>query len=373
MARAVRSRRRPGRRAWREVIAHDAFWPWARALAAVALLLVLVWRLDTQTLAGTLGAVGGAASAVALLAALAIGAVTTVLSAWRWRLVAGALGLRLGMGRALADYYRALLLNAVLPTGVLGDVHRAVDHGRSSGDLGRGVRAVLLERTAGQVVLAAAGAALLIGVPARGTTLAPGGISWAVLIAVAVAALVAAWGVWGRGAPRWRRSVRGLLADARSALLTRDTGPPVILLSAAVLAGHVALFLVAAWTVGSTATVPELLPPAILALLAMAVPMNAAGWGPREAVTAAAFGAAGLGAELGLATAVAYGVLALAASLPGVAVLLCRRRQSPDSQRDRGTVNSGGYAANDSTRPASTALPLRAEASEGRPTTPEPV
>jgi hypothetical protein len=54
----------------------------------------------------------------------------------------------------------------------------------------------------------------------------------------------------------------------------------------------------------------------------MALPLNVAGWGPREGVAAWAFGAAGLGADQGLATAVVYGVMALVAVLPGLLVLV---------------------------------------------------
>jgi glycosyltransferase 2 family protein len=49
---------------------------------------------------------------------------------------------------------------------------------------------------------------------------------------------------------------------------------------------------------------------------------SVAGWGPREGATAWAFAAAGLGAELGVATAVVYGVMVLVASLPGALVLV---------------------------------------------------
>ena len=49
---------------------------------------------------------------------------------------------------------------------------------------------------------------------------------------------------------------------------------------------------------------------------------NIGGWGPREGVTAWAFSAAGLGASLGVATAVVYGVMVFVASLPGAAVLV---------------------------------------------------
>ena len=52
------------------------------------------------------------------------------------------------------------------------------------------------------------------------------------------------------------------------------------------------------------------------------------GWGPREGVTAWAFGSVGLGAGRGLETAVVYGLLVLVATLPGAVVLAvswCRR------------------------------------------------
>jgi hypothetical protein len=48
---------------------------------------------------------------------------------------------------------------------------------------------------------------------------------------------------------------------------------------------------------------------------------SAGGWGPREGVTAWAFGAAGLGAQRGVTTAVVYGVMVFVACLPGAAVL----------------------------------------------------
>jgi hypothetical protein len=53
------------------------------------------------------------------------------------------LGVRLPLRTAVADCYRSLFLNATLPGGVLGDVHRAVRHGRDVGDVGRGIRAVV--------------------------------------------------------------------------------------------------------------------------------------------------------------------------------------------------------------------------------------
>jgi hypothetical protein len=63
----------------------------------------------------------------------------------------------------------------------------------------------------------------------------------------------------------------------------------------------------------------------LLILIAMGLPLNVGGWGPREGVAAWAFGAAGLTADLGVSTAVVYGVLVLVASLPGAVVLLAWR------------------------------------------------
>jgi glycosyltransferase 2 family protein len=64
---------------------------------------------------------------------------------------------------------------------------------------------------------------------------------------------------------------------------------------------------------------------------------NVGGWGPREGVTAWAFAVAGLGASVGVATAVVYGVMVFVASLPGAAVLLAawvrRSRSAPWLER----------------------------------------
>ena len=107
----------------------------------------------------------------------------------------------------------------------------------------------------------------------------------------------------------------------RDGLLARRAWPAIALASALVVAGHAATFLIAARTAGATAPLSRMLPLALLVLLAAALP-NIGGWGPREGMTAWAFAAAGLGASLGVATAVVYGVMVFVASLPGAAVLV---------------------------------------------------
>jgi uncharacterized membrane protein YbhN (UPF0104 family) len=100
----------------------------------------------------------------AVVAAVALTVFTTVCSAWRWRVVARALGIGIGLRGATGAYYRSLFLNSVLIGGVIGDVHRAVTHGRRAGDVALGVRAVAWERLWGQVIQAVVTAVVLLTV-----------------------------------------------------------------------------------------------------------------------------------------------------------------------------------------------------------------
>ncbi|MDQ0957636.1 uncharacterized membrane protein YbhN (UPF0104 family) [Streptomyces sp. B4I13] len=350
----------------RALLANRALRTHFGTVAGVVILTVLLWRLGTGVFLDGLRRI----DVPTLLAALAIGAVTTVFSAWRWALVARALRIRLPLGPAVADYYRALFLNAALPGGVLGDVHRAVRHGQSAGDVGRGVRAVVLERTAGQLALTVAGVTILLTLPspvmADARQIAPiallaGGGALAVVLAVRRKS----------SAPRRGGRLRAMLAEAREGLVSRRNGPGVALSSAVVLAGHLGMFVVAARVAGSGASVLTLLPIAVLALLAMGLPLNVGGWGPREGVTAWAFGAAGLGASTGLAVAVVYGVLSFVAALPGAVVLVVRwyaglRERSAGA----GPARDGAPVAEPSAPAAASSAPLfeAAEAAEAAAT-----
>lgn len=284
----------------------------ARPLAVAVLVGALVWWSGPQALLDALSAL----QAGPVLAALALGVVTTVANAWRWCLVARGLGLRLSLPTAVADCYQALFLNAVLPAGMLGDVHRAIGHGRRNGDVGRGVRAVVLERLVGLVVLVAVAAVVLALQPTLLGVLADlvPGAGW-LGIGLLAALPVLGWCLRGR--------LRPVAAEVR-AVLGSGAAPAIVGLSVLALGGYLATFVVAARAVGATAPVSELLPLLVLALLVMALPLNVGGWGPREAVAAVGFGAVGLGAAQGFAAAVAYGVLCMVACLPGGAVLLLR-------------------------------------------------
>ncbi len=246
---------------------------WPRFGAGALVLGFLVWRLGAGPFLDGLRAT----TPWAVLVALVVTAGTTWCCAVRWSLVSerfadGGQG-RVPVRTAYAAYYRSQLINATVPGGVVGDVHRAVRHGW---------RGVVRERVLGQVVQVALVGALLL----------PGGWRWVGLTAVLLAVLA---------------------------------GGAVLVLSTLAVAGHLLIFLVAAASVGVDLSTLELLPVGALVLLGSAIPLSVAGWGPREGVAVWAFTAFGSSAAVGLTVSVTFGVLAMIATLPGLLVLGGRR------------------------------------------------
>jgi glycosyltransferase 2 family protein len=259
-----------------------------------------------------------------------IAAVTTTACAWRWHLVARELGVTIALRPAVAACYRAQLLNTVLPLGVLGDVHRGVVHGRRTGERGRALRAVGWERLAGQVVQAVVATVVLVLLPSAVRPL----VLWVLL---GLAAVVAAVLVVGRlpGGDGWgSRAASVVRDDLRTALLVRRSWPGIALASLVAMAGYVTTYVLAARAVGMEAPLATVVPLAVAVLVAAGVPVNLAGWGPREGMAAWAFSAAGLGAGAGVATSVAYGAIVVLANLPGLVVVLAARDREPAHERD---------------------------------------
>ena len=292
-------------------------WAWLRFAGSAAVFAILVWRLGTGPFVDGVRTIDGRA----LAAAVALGAVTTVCCAWRWKIVASGLGAGISLPAAVAAYYRSLFLNVTLPGGVVGDVHRGVSHGRDVTDVGRALRAVAWERAAGQVVQAVLTLVVLLALPSPVQSSMPLVAIAVVVAALCMAPLAQARGRAGDGRSAWARLRRAASGDIRKGLLARRAWPRIALASALVVGGHAITFLIAARTAGVGAPVSRMLPLALLVMAVMVLP-SVGGWGPREGATAWAFGAAGLGADRGVATAVVYGVMVLVACLPGAAVLV---------------------------------------------------
>ena len=304
-------------------------WRWASVLTPVVTLAFVVWRLGTGPFVEGVRTI----DAGALAAAAGLCLLTTVCSAWRWKTVAGGLHVHLSLPSAVAAYYRSQFLNLTLPGGVLGDVHRGISHGRDVSDVGRGLRAVWWERTAGQVVQIALTAVILLALPSPVQSSMPLVVG---VVAVLLCIVVFAARARPDGRSAWARFRAAAARDLREALLARRAWLGIALASAVVVAGHTATFIVAAHTAGAAAPLGKMIPIALLVMMAMVLP-SAAGWGPREGVTAWAFAAAGLGANRGVAASVVYGVMVLVASLPGAVVMVMAwvRRGHPPARRRR--------------------------------------
>jgi len=295
-----------------------------RLAAGVTVLWFLGWRVGAAPFEDGLRAV----TWQAVVAAVALTVLTTVCSAWRWRVAARALGVGIDLPRATGAYYRSLFLNSVLPGGVLGDVHRAVMHGRRAGDVALGVRAVAWERLYGQVIQAVVTAVVLLTLPSPVRPALPYILAGIAGLAGCGALIV---GVTARrGRSRLTRAARTVAADLRHGLLVPGVWPQVMLASVLVVAGHTATFVIAARVAGCTAPLGELVALLMVIQIAAGIPLSVGGWGPREGVAAWAFAAAGLGAATGVTAATLYAVLMLAAVSPGAGLLVrdtVRRRR----------------------------------------------
>src|SRR6202050_569150 len=264
----------------------------------------------------------------AVVAAAPLTALTTMCSAWRWRVVARALGVDIGLPGATGAYYRSLFLNSVLPGGALGDVHRAVTHGRRAGDVARGGGAGAWERLCGQCIQPVVPAVVLLTLPSPVRPALPyvlGGIAGVAGCAALVVGVAAR-----RGRSRPARAARAVAADLRRGLLVPGVWPQVTLASLLVVAGHTATFVIAARVAGCTAPLGELVALLMVVQIAAGIPLSVGGWGPREGAAAWAFAAAGLGAANGVAVSTLYAVVMLAAVSPGAGLLVrdaVRRRR----------------------------------------------
>jgi uncharacterized membrane protein YbhN (UPF0104 family) len=263
-----------------------------------------------------------------IVAAATLTALTSICSAWRWQVVARALGTDIGLPRATGAYYRSLFLNSVLPGGILGDVHRAVTQGRRGGDVALGVRAVGWERLSGQIVQAVVTAVVLLILPSPVRPALPYVLVGIAVVVGCIALVVSVAPRLGQSRPA--RAARAIANDVRRGSLVGGVWPRLTLASVLVVAGHTATFVIAARMAGSTAPLGELIALLMVIQIAAGIPLSIGGWGPREGAAAWAFAAAGLGAANGVTVSTLYAVLMLVAVTPGAGLLLkdaVRRRQ----------------------------------------------
>ena len=194
------------------------------------------------------------------------------------------------------------------------------------------------ERLCGQVVQAAVTVVAVLLLPSPFRRELPYVVAGLAVVAVGAALFVRHTA--RRGRSRLGRAARAVAADLRDGLLVPAVSCRLVVASVLVVAGHTAIFVVAARAAGSPAPLGELVALLLVVQTAMVIPLSIGGWGLREGAAAWAFGAAGLGAATGVSVAILYAVLMLIAVAPGAGLLLSdavrrrrHRERSVESER----------------------------------------
>ena len=249
-----------------------------------------------------------------LLAGLAAGIASNLVSALRWRALAQWLGAPVSARDACRWYFQAIGLNALLPGAVVGgDVYRAMALRRAGQDTAAAGWSVVLDRASGLWMLCAIGG---LGAAACADVLAP----WLRLPAGAFAALMLAGTLLWLALP-WAlpwllaRSRGGWLAPLRAAAARPDWRRQLIWQALASAAVQVLSALALA---GGGLALGVALPAAVWAwaiapvFLMAALPVSVGGWGTREAAAVAALAPFAVVAPAAVGVGVIYGVYGLA-------------------------------------------------------------
>jgi len=307
--------------------------PWLRrVVVSLALLGAVAMWVEPQAIVAEVQRF----SAEWVVLALAISTLQIMLCAWRWQFTAGLIDVPLRFAYALREYYLALLVNQLLPGGVLGDAGRAHRHATQAQSRGRAWRAVIIERASGQVAVVMLTLTALLFSPLWHAALGGAVITAVGLSALAALAAIIVSGLllrqrfspWLAGLPSW---CQALARDVRRGLLRRGVWPQQLLSSLAIVLSYGLVMVCAARAIGVELPSLQVLALTPVLLLAMLIPFSVAGWGLREGAAAGVWALVGLPPAQGVAVSLAYGVLVLLASLPGIWVALSRREKAQPS------------------------------------------
>lgn len=307
--------------------------PWLRrGVVSAALLAAVALWVDPQEIMAEVQRLSAAWVALALV----ISTLQIMLCAWRWQFTAGLIDVPLRFAYALREYYLALLVNQLLPGGVLGDAGRAHRHASQAQSRGRAWRAVIIERASGQVAVGLLTLTALLLSPLWHSALGVGlvtaiGLSVALgftLLVVSGLLLRQRMSAWLGQLPSW---CQALARDVKRGLLQPGVWPRQLFSSLIIVISYGLVMVCAARAIGVALPALQVLALTPVLLLAMLIPFSVAGWGLREGAAAGVWALVGLPPAQGVAVSLAYGVLVLLASLPGIWVALSRRETAQPS------------------------------------------
>jgi glycosyltransferase 2 family protein len=195
----------------------------------------------------------------------------------------------------------------------------------------RASQAVLIERMAGQIALFGvmfAGFAILPLFP--GQMSMPGPVRQTVLwIGVIILGIAGIFAVMHRVPGPLKRMADGFRLATLRGLCAPGVWPLQVVLSLLTVACNLACVAFAARATGTVLPFIAIVTLVPLMLTAMLLPVSAGGWGLREGAAAALWPLVGATAAAGVAASIAFGLVIMVASLPGIVMLLTPRPVEP--------------------------------------------
>lgn len=297
---------------------------WIRLVVSVSIIAVILRSIDVRQA----WQVMANARAEWLLLALLMQFGSTAVSAYRWQLIMRNLQFGQSFSFYWNSYFKAMFFNQGLPTSVGGDAVRVLDVA------GRGFRkrdalyGVAIDRITGL------GALLLLTLVAHlvKPELLPAEVYRPILWLLAAGVLgFASLSFLGRWPWLGRQPRLAFLKTASDRLLQAVSRRRFVLLASSLLVPFLAMlaFYGAGQALGlryDLLTYLAIVPPA---LVLSVIPISIAGWGVREGALVGLFSLIGADNAVVLMMSLAYGMMLILVSLPGLVVFLKGRRQQP--------------------------------------------
>lgn len=290
----------------------------------ILIVFLIVWLVDIQQTWKILKGTDPRWLALAFI----VVQVQVLLSAIRWCITANRLDQRLGLQRAISEYYLATLANLSLPGGIGGDAAR-VYRNRVGGSWQSSMMSVTIERMSGQLVLFVV---TLVGwllwplvfeqaVPKH----LPQVLGIFLLLCVMLAAIVA---LFGRLSLSVRRFILELSPALKRVWLVDRQWLLQSVLSVAIVASYVVVFAICALSIAEPLPLAALFTVVPVVLLSMVIPLSVGGWGIRELAAASLWPVVGLTAEAGIASSIVYGLVSMVSVIPGALLYLLMKKQA---------------------------------------------
>lgn len=269
-----------------------------------------------------------------------------VLTGVRWRAVLRSLGSLLPLRTAIRLSFIGNFFNQTLPSSIGGDAVRMYLGHRGGLPVARAVTSVLLERVVtvlGLIALVLVFQPVLLATDAGEETGAV--LPWVALLAAGAIAGTLLLTMMDRlpvGLHRFRlvRGLAELSADTRRLMSPRRLAGPMAWTLVTLLNLTLSLC-VLAWGMGIDLGFIEALALFPLVILAVSIPISIGGWGVREGAMVAVLALIEVPSESAFALSVVFGLISIAASLPGGLVWL----MSGSSRREMAKGSPDGGAA----------------------------